>query len=204
MTTGAVARSRPRGRVSVLVLVSLGLVGFVVYAVQRAESRPSGSGAAIVSLGSRLARGDRVPLDLSLASLRKGAPLELAAVLGHRPAVVNFFSSWCPDCRAELGAFAAAWREHRGSVAFLGVDTNETSAAAARSVLRKAGAGYPVGVSDTVQAHSMGTAWRLVNGLPVTFFLDRRGRVAFEILGIETRSVLERRVAELAAGRPVT
>ena len=181
----------------------LGLAGFISYAVVRAESGVSGTGSSVLPPGSNLHSGARVPLDFSLARLGGGSRVDLARLVAHRVAVVNFFASWCPDCTAELDTFATAWRAHRSSVAFVGIDTNETSASKAAGLLAKVGAGYPVGVSDTLGAHSIGRVWELANGLPVTFFLDRRGHIALEVLGLESRPVLERRIAELLAGGSV-
>jgi cytochrome c biogenesis protein CcmG/thiol:disulfide interchange protein DsbE len=110
----------------------------------------------------------------------------LAGVLG-RPTVVNFFASWCKDCQAELSAFAAFSTHTSGRVAIVGVDSNDFDAATAQRMLAGAGATYPVGVdSDAKVATSY-----LLTALPVTYFLDRDGRVVHAAFGAQTLSSLE-------------
>ena len=107
----------------------------------------------------------------SLPDLRGGDPVSLSAFRG-RPVIVNFFASWCPDCRAELGAVAAVARATSGRVAVIGVDSNETSDAAATRLLAAAGATYPV----AVDAQAKVATQYLVQALPVSYFLDAIGQ----------------------------
>ena len=175
---------------------------FVAIAVVRAERSGNPGGAVVLPPGSSLSTGAAVPVKFSLARLGRGERVEVASVVGRRPAVVNFFASWCPDCVAELAGLARSWRTKGAAVNFLGIDTNDSNPGLAQSQLSRAGAGYPVGVDDS--SDTMTRAWGLANGLPVTFFLDRKGRIALEVLGKESSAILARRVAELAAGRPLS
>lgn len=195
---------RRRAFAAAVTLTAMIVAGFVAFAVTRASrSIPSGSGAVILPPGSSLHPGTAVPVHFSLARLGGGKPVDLAALVGHRPTVVNFFASWCPDCVAELGALASVWRADRPSVDFVGLDTNDPNPTLARALLSRAGADYPVGIDSTVSRDSVGQAWGLANGLPVTFFLDRKGTIVLEVLGQESHATLSRRVAELAAGHRV-
>ena len=112
--------------------------------------------------------------------------MTLSAFRG-RPVIVDFFASWCPDCRAELGAMATIARMTTGRVAVIGVDSNETSDAAATRVLAAAGATYPVGVDAQAKVATQ----YLVQALPVSYFLDASGRVVGAALGPQTVSSLE-------------
>lgn len=144
-----------------------------------------------------LPQGSVAP-DFSLPRLGGGPPVRLVAFRG-RPTVVNFFASWCPDCRAELGAFGAISRATRGTVNFVGVDANDTNPGLARRLLAEAGASYPVGTDPNGTV----TSTKYVSThLPVTFFLDAKGRVVGEAYGAQSRSSLRHWVAILAPGRP--
>jgi thiol-disulfide isomerase/thioredoxin len=102
--------------------------------------------------------------------------------------VVNFFASWCPDCQAELAAFAALAARTAGHVDVIGVDSNDHEGAAAQTLLSKAQATYPVGLDpDAKVAGSY-----LLNALPVTYFLDGGGHVVHVAFGTQTPASLAR------------
>jgi cytochrome c biogenesis protein CcmG/thiol:disulfide interchange protein DsbE len=122
-------------------------------------------------------------------------PVSLAAFRG-RPVIVNFFASWCTDCRAELGAMATVARAHAGHLAVVGVDSNETSQAAASALLAAAGASYPVAVDP----HANLATRYLVSALPVSYFVDSSGRVVGAALGPQTVGSLGPWLARLGVG----
>ncbi len=107
------------------------LVGFVVFVIVRGPSKPSGpSSAALASPPPAVLTSGTIAPAFSLTSLGGGQPVTLAHYRG-RPVIVNFFASWCPDCRAELAAVASVARTSASSVAVVGVDSNESSDATA-------------------------------------------------------------------------
>ena len=130
--------------------------------------------------------------EFSLPDLHSGDPVSLSAYRG-KPVIVNFFASWCPDCRAELGAMATIARTTTGRVAVVGVDSNETSDSAATGLLAAAGATYPV----AVDAHATVASRYLVQALPVSYFLDASGRVVGATLGPQSVASLRRWVSRL-------
>ena len=102
----------------------------------------------------------------ALPRLSGGPPVALASTRGT-PTIVNFFASGCRDCQAELGDIAA-------------------DSAAARGLLAKVHATYPVGVDGQA---ATATAYQLT-ALPMPFFLDARGRVVYVALGTQTATAL--------------
>jgi cytochrome c biogenesis protein CcmG, thiol:disulfide interchange protein DsbE len=173
------------------------LVGFIVFVVARGPTHPAqvGSSALEAAPPSLLAPGTAAPA-FSLPNLQGGDTVSLSAFRG-KPVVVNFFASWCRDCRAELAAVATVARESTGRVGVLGVDSNDTSEAAADRLLSAADATYPVGVD----AHATVATQYLVQALPVTYFLNATGHVVGAALGPQTVHSLERWVARLEARR---
>lgn len=112
--------------------------------------------------------------DFSLENLRnRDERLTLAEVAGGRPAVVNFFASWCAPCKRELPLLVAAFEEHGDDVAFLGVDT-EDSASEGLEMLDRYGIEYPaVYDPDARIRNALGRS-----GLPVTVFVTSEGAIA--------------------------
>lgn len=170
-------------------LAAVVLVGFIAYAVSVATRHPSTSSS--VTLGA----GTTAP-PFTLERLGGGPPVQLAKLVAGRPAVVNFFASWCTDCRAELAAFGSVSQQRAGHVVFIGVDSNDLNPRLARSLLAAGRDRYPVGVDQ----NGATAITYLVPGLPTTVFIDRRGRVVDETFGALTRAQLQQRVAQLEAG----
>ena len=86
-------------------------------------------------------------------------------------------------------------RQDNGHVAVVGVDSNDGAGGAAEKLLTAANATYPVGLDVTAQVASR----YLLTALPVTYFLDARGRVVGSVLGAQGVASLERWVARLTA-----
>ena len=106
--------------------------------------------------------------------------------LAGRPVIVNFFASWCTPCRKETPLLAKFFRARRGSVAVIGIDVSDQSAAALAFVHRS-GVTYPVATepaSDrTVVAYDL-------PGLPAIFFLDAHHRIVKRVYGAVTQAEL--------------
>jgi cytochrome c biogenesis protein CcmG, thiol:disulfide interchange protein DsbE len=169
------------------------LAGFIAFVVIRGPSHPTNAGTATLKVPPPplLKAGTTAPA-FSLPPLRSGGPVTLADYRGT-PVIVNFFASWCPDCREELAAVAAVARDAAGRVAVVGVDSNETSAATAENLLTVAHATYPVALDAGAKVATR----YLVDALPVSYFLDAQGRVVGAALGPQTVSSLQRWVSRL-------
>jgi cytochrome c biogenesis protein CcmG/thiol:disulfide interchange protein DsbE len=131
----------------------------------------------------------------TLPRLGGGPPLALTSTRGT-PTVVNFFASWCPDCKAELAAFGTLAARTAGRMAVIGVDSNDNSGTAAQALLAAAKATYPVGVDPNATVASS----YQIDALPVTYFLDAQGRVVHVSFGTQTLAALEHWSAVLTGG----
>lgn len=94
-----------------------------------------------------------------------------------RPAIVNFWASWCVPCRREIPALIEFQRDHP-ELLVVGVATDDTLTAA-QAFAAEMGIDYPVGLDESgAIAAAFG-----VPGLPVTVAVDEEGRIVRKALG---------------------
>ncbi len=177
-------------------LAVLVLVGFVVVAVRIASESSTTLASSRQSQLILYAPGKQHAPDAAALQRLGGGDSILVGGATGKPAVVNFFASWCTACQKELGAVASVARA--GRVRFIGVDTDETSYKEALRLLHRAGATYPVAKGNASLAEEYGTG-----ALPTTAFLNGRGQIVALYLGALTRKNLEYFVAALLAGKPL-
>jgi cytochrome c biogenesis protein CcmG/thiol:disulfide interchange protein DsbE len=141
----------------------LALLGLLVWDV----SHSSHGGVA-----AKVDRGHAVTAPkTTLPFFTQDGTFDLAAYRG-KVVVLNFWASWCVDCKLEARTLHDAAAKWGRNVVFVGVDTKDF-ASAARGYMRRYDVNYHV-VRDV--DGSTGDRWG-VTGYPETFFVDRQGRV---------------------------
>jgi cytochrome c biogenesis protein CcmG/thiol:disulfide interchange protein DsbE len=95
------------------------------------------------------------------------------ATLKGRPTVINRWASWCAPCRAEFGVFQAVSVTRGRQVAFLGIDSGDSSRAKPEQFLRSFPVSYPSYFDPNEHA------WEAITEssfTPVTVFINSRGK----------------------------
>ena len=118
-------------------------------------------------------------------------PVRLGALRG-KPVVINFWASWCVPCRKEAPELSRFDRDKRARAHLVGVNY-EDAKGDALAFLREFQWRFP-NVRDP--RGELGGRYRLV-GLPTTFVVDARGRIARELTGAQTFPKLVRAVNEV-------
>ena len=129
---------------------------------------------------------------LALRPLGHSGPDLSLAQYRNRAVMINFFASWCTPCKAETPLLARFYRAHHGQVPIIGVDVNDSPAAALRFI-HQAGVAYPIGVDPTGAA---ATSYGVV-GIPQTFFLNPSHHVVKRVFGAVTMAALNAGLARM-------
>lgn len=140
------------------------------------------------------ARGDgaRLP-EATLPRFGSGEELNLADLEG--PAVVNFWASWCSQCRRELPYFERI-HQTRDDVAVIGINFLDPQREGAEELAEETGITFPSYV-DRDGELSGGGALPILRGLPYTAYVDADGEVVYgEFRSYDSLEEIEERIAE--------
>jgi len=172
-------------RRAVLIVVAVALLIGIWKLSHPAQPRKSGLGGASSSLG-----GAPAP-DFSLPDL-DGKPLDLTNYRG-KVVLLDFWATWCTPCRDEIPHFVEwqdKYREQGLQVIGISMDDGPKPV---REFYREFKMNYPVALGTEKLAASYGG----VLGLPITFLIDRDGRVAAKFVGAVEMSSVEQQIKSL-------
>jgi cytochrome c biogenesis protein CcmG/thiol:disulfide interchange protein DsbE len=117
------------------------------------------------------------------------------AEMRGRPVVLNFWASWCVECRYETDVLEATWEKYRDEgVVFLGVayaDVEPNSIA----YMEEFGVTFP-------HAPDLGTDISQeyeITGVPETFFIDKNGVIRHVQIGAVNQEMLDTLILDMLA-----
>jgi thiol-disulfide isomerase/thioredoxin len=111
----------------------------------------------------------------------------LKQLRGH-PVVVNEWASWCEPCQSEFPVFQRVSVHFGRQVAFVGLDSRDSNAAA-DAFLKRFPVSYPSYVDPSQR---IGSSLQAVGGIPQTVYINRKGTQVFDHAGpYETTAALE-------------
>jgi cytochrome c biogenesis protein CcmG/thiol:disulfide interchange protein DsbE len=122
--------------------------------------------------------------DFSLQDLSNNKTIRLVDFRG-KVVLLNFWATWCAPCLTEMPAFNQ-WQKQYGSgnLQVIGVSMDDAPADVV-SLVARLKLNYPVVMGDEY----LGAAYGGILGLPVTFLIDRRGRVQARYENAEIASI---------------
>jgi peroxiredoxin len=119
----------------------------------------------------------------------KGRKVRLEDYRG-KVVLLNFWATWCAPCQVELPRFAE-WQKRYGAkgLQVLAVSMNDDEAPVRRTA-RRLHLNFPVMMGDA----ELGEKYGGVLGLPITFLIDRDGKVLERVKGETDLHVMERKI----------
>jgi cytochrome c biogenesis protein CcmG/thiol:disulfide interchange protein DsbE len=167
---------------AIVVIVSVGFLGFLAWGMLNKQPLTGLSGITMLN---------RPAPDFTLTTF-KGTTISLEGLKG-KPIVINFWASWCPPCRIEAPLLERTWRAYQNrDVVFIGVDVQDREEDAL-NYIREFDITYPNGPDPTGEI-SIDYG---VSGLPVTFFVSRKGEIVRRWVGAIEKSVLISSIEEI-------
>lgn len=95
------------------------------------------------------------------------------------PMVLNVWGSWCTTCLAEMPEFVSFYSRAKGKIALVGVAVEESSPTNSQSFIVKHGMTWP-----NFYDRDNKTRGYFGMGVPVTWFIDSAGNVAYKKIGV--------------------
>jgi len=157
--------------------IGLGVLACVIGAVVLAEVLTAGG-------GETTRQAPQLP-----SQVLNGPKVDLASLRG-KPALVNFWASWCTPCRQEAPELKRFDDTLGNKASLVGVDWND-STDNAKKFIADSGWRYPV-LRDGSQ--QVGYAYG-IKGLPTTFVLNPQGQIVETLHGPQTAAKLRQALA---------
>jgi len=127
------------------------------------------------------AQADVLPGDAPAFSLKnlQGGHSRLSDYRGQ-VVLLNFWATWCGPCRAEMPSMEKLWQTYRDQgLVVVAVSTDNGGESRIKNFARRLELTFPILLDPDSQASD---AYQ-VSGIPVSFLIDRQGRVVARILG---------------------
>lgn len=108
--------------------------------------------------------------------------------------IVNYWSTYCGPCIAELPALKRLAAQYRGKVTVLGMDAGETPDQQMKQFIRQKGINYTVVPTQDSSMFALG----LIYGVPTTFIVSPQGQIVDTHMGVITLQQMQRYVGQPA------
>jgi thiol-disulfide isomerase/thioredoxin len=113
-----------------------------------------------------------------------------------RPLIVNFWATWCAPCKLEMPWFEEFRQKYRGQgFEILGIAEDDAPKDEIEKTAKKINVTYPILLTDGKVAPAYGG----VDQLPMSFYIDRKGVVVTQTIGLASKDEVEANIKKLVA-----
>jgi len=181
--------------VIVVLAVVVGITALLLVG-KRASRPPESANAANVNATQNSAapaqgpgdppRGSMAPA-FELKNIANGKPVQLSSFRG-KAVLLNFWATWCGPCKIEMPWLVDLQKKYGPQgLEIVGVAMDDAEDKEIADFARKMGVNYTV-LKGT---EKVGDLYGGVDRLPLTYYIDRSGKVVDEIVGLASESAIE-------------
>ena len=128
-----------------------------------------------------------------------GNTISLEALKG-KVVLLNFWTTWCPPCRAEIPYFIKFQEKFKDQdFAVIGISLDRKSASEVKKFVNDNNINYPImmgnGTVTKIYQNYIDSSMR--DSIPFTFIIDREGNIAKTYVGSRDEKVFERDILEV-------
>jgi len=150
------------------------------------ETGKTGPGTAAGPSGSRIAPPFSLP--------DTNGNIFSSDQLAGKPAVINFFATWCPPCKAEIPGFVEVYNKHRSEgFELVGISLDTDTRGNLPGFLMSNKIGYRILFGDLATARAYGG----VSSIPTTFFVGKDGEIKNVHIGYMDKDAFDQEVRKL-------
>jgi len=114
--------------------------------------------------------------------------------LAGKPAVINFFATWCPPCREEIPGFVEVYNKHKGKgFELIGISLDTDTRENMPGFMMNNKVGYRILFGDLATARAYGG----VSSIPTTFFVGKDGEIKNVHVGYIDKDAFDKEVMKL-------
>ena len=186
--------------VIVILCVVVAITGLLLLG-KRASKPPASSNANVAQSTPEPEHGPGDPAKGSMApvfelkSIPEGKVTSLASFRG-KAVLLNFWATWCGPCKIEMPWLVDLQKKYGPQgLQIVGVAMDDTSDKEIADFAHKMGVNYVL----LKGSEKVGDLYGGVEGLPLTFYLDRSGKVVDETVGLASESVIEENIKKSLA-----
>jgi peroxiredoxin len=182
-----------------VVVVVIAAVALMIWVGVRLSNKQPGSSSNLPTTGPHV--GANAP-DFELQSL-DGRRVKLSDLRG-KAVIVNFWATWCQPCKLEMPWFEELHQQYGSQgLEMIGINTDDyiSSKDSVRDEVAKFA--KDLGVSYTILRgkENVVDAFGGAQFLPITFYIDRQGKIIANVTGIKGKDEIEQTIKKaLASG----
>lgn len=134
-------------------IIAIILIGGAIFATQGKSN--ANNTEILTQPDSQLIK--QVAPDFTLEKL-SGGTISLAEYKGRKPVVLDFFATWCPNCRRDVPKLNSLYEKYKDQVEVIGIDLHEDESTV-RKFVERYGVTFPVVIDSGKVAQNYGVRY---------------------------------------------